>query len=91
MVPALGQSQGAPDAVAAWRAANERRILDELVQLVALPNVARNEADMQANAALLVSRVPTLALKGISVPPNAAPLLLILVAAAAATTGSRSR
>ena len=37
-----------------------------------------------ANAALLVSRVPTLALKAISVPPNAAPILLILVAAAAA-------
>lgn len=37
-----------------------------------------------ANATLLVSRVPTLALKAVSVPPNAAPLLLILVAAAAA-------
>ncbi len=37
-----------------------------------------------ANAALLVSRVPTLALKAVSVPANAAPLLLILVAAAAA-------
>ncbi len=37
-----------------------------------------------ANAALLVSRVPTIALKAISVPPNAAPLLLILVAVAAA-------
>lgn len=36
------------------------------------------------NAALLVSRVPTLALKAISVPENAAPILLILVAAAAA-------
>lgn len=36
------------------------------------------------NAALLVSRVPTLALKAISVPTNAAPILLILIAAAAA-------
>lgn len=36
------------------------------------------------NAALLVSRIPTLALKAISVPPNAAPILLILIAAAAA-------
>jgi CDP-diacylglycerol--serine O-phosphatidyltransferase len=36
------------------------------------------------NAALLVSRVPTIALKAISVPENAAPILLILVAAAAA-------
>lgn len=39
---------------------------------------------LAANAALLVSRVPTLALKAISVPPDAAPILLILVAAAAA-------
>jgi CDP-diacylglycerol--serine O-phosphatidyltransferase len=39
---------------------------------------------LAANAALLVSRVPTLALKSVSVPPNAAPVLLILVAAAAA-------
>jgi CDP-diacylglycerol--serine O-phosphatidyltransferase len=37
-----------------------------------------------ACAALLVSRVPTIALKAISVPPNAAPILLILVALAAA-------
>ena len=37
-----------------------------------------------ANAALLVSRVPTLALKSVSMPPNAAPVLLILIAAAAA-------
>ncbi|MET0702988.1 MAG: phosphatidylcholine/phosphatidylserine synthase [Mycobacterium sp.] len=37
-----------------------------------------------ACAALLVSRVPTVALKAISVPPNAAPILLILVAVAAA-------
>ena len=37
---------------------------------------------LAANAALLVSRVPTLALKAISVPPNAAPILLILVAVA---------
>lgn len=36
------------------------------------------------NAALLVSRVPTVALKALSVPPNAAPILLILIAAAAA-------
>ena len=42
-----------PSGVAAWRAANERRILDELMQVTSLPNVARNEADMQANAALL--------------------------------------
>jgi len=39
---------------------------------------------LAANSLLLVSRVPTLALKAISVPANAAPILLILVAAAAA-------
>jgi CDP-diacylglycerol--serine O-phosphatidyltransferase len=39
---------------------------------------------LAANSALLVSRVPTLALKSISVPANAAPILLILVAVAAA-------
>ena len=37
-----------------------------------------------ANSALLVSRVPTMALKAITVPENAAPILLILVAAGAA-------
>jgi CDP-diacylglycerol--serine O-phosphatidyltransferase len=37
-----------------------------------------------ANAALLVSRVPTLALKSVSMPTNAAPILLIAIAAAAA-------
>jgi CDP-diacylglycerol--serine O-phosphatidyltransferase len=39
---------------------------------------------LAANSALLVSRVPTIAAKAISVPPNAAPILLILVALAAA-------
>ena len=39
---------------------------------------------LAANSALLVSRVPTLALKSVSVPPNAAPILLMLVAVAAA-------
>ena len=43
---------------------------------------------LAANAALLVSRVPTLALKSVSVPPNAAPILLILVAGAAAATAA---
>jgi acetylornithine deacetylase/succinyl-diaminopimelate desuccinylase-like protein len=36
--------------VAAWRAAHERQILDELLQLVAIPNVAGADADMQRNA-----------------------------------------
>jgi CDP-diacylglycerol---serine O-phosphatidyltransferase len=39
---------------------------------------------LAANSVLLISRVPTIALKAISVPPNAAPILLIIVALAAA-------
>jgi acetylornithine deacetylase/succinyl-diaminopimelate desuccinylase-like protein len=39
--------------VAAWRAQHERQILDELIQLVSIPNVAGNDADMQRNAELL--------------------------------------
>jgi acetylornithine deacetylase/succinyl-diaminopimelate desuccinylase-like protein len=41
--------------VAAWRAAHERKILDELLQLVAMPNVAGSDADMRRNADHLVS------------------------------------
>ena len=39
---------------------------------------------LAANSILLVSRVPTLALKSVSVPANSAPILLGLVAPAAA-------
>lgn len=39
---------------------------------------------LAANSVLLVSRVPTLALKSVSVPANAAPILLVLIAAVAA-------
>lgn len=52
-VPCLALAQGTPRTVAEWRARNERRILDELMQVVSLPNVARNNADMMANADLL--------------------------------------
>jgi acetylornithine deacetylase/succinyl-diaminopimelate desuccinylase-like protein len=36
--------------VAAWRAQHERQIVDELLQLVAIPNVAGNDADLRRNA-----------------------------------------
>ena len=36
--------------IAAWRAAHERQIVDELMAFVALPNVAGNDADMRKNA-----------------------------------------
>lgn len=39
--------------VADWRSTHERQIVDQLLQLVSLPNVARNEADMQRNAGQL--------------------------------------
>jgi acetylornithine deacetylase/succinyl-diaminopimelate desuccinylase-like protein len=38
-----------------WRAAHERQILAELVQLVSLPNIASNQADILKNANLLTT------------------------------------
>ena len=35
--------------IATWRAQHERQIVDELMQLVAIPNVAGTDADMQRN------------------------------------------
>ena len=45
----------AQSSVAAWRAERERQIVDELLQLVSIPNVAGNDADMQRNADLLAT------------------------------------
>ena len=42
-----------PRPIAAWRAQHERQIVDELLQLVSIPNVAGNDADMRRNADLL--------------------------------------
>jgi acetylornithine deacetylase/succinyl-diaminopimelate desuccinylase-like protein len=36
--------------IAAWRALHERQIVDELMQFVALPNVAGNDVEMRKNA-----------------------------------------
>ena len=46
-------AQPSTAAIASWRAAHERQIVEELIQVVSLPNVARNESDMRANATLL--------------------------------------
>lgn len=46
---------GLRDAVRAWRAAHEKTILGELTELLALPNLASNRADMEANARHLVA------------------------------------
>ena len=42
-----------PRPIAAWRAQHERQIVDEFLQLVSIPNVAGNDADMRRNADLL--------------------------------------
>jgi acetylornithine deacetylase/succinyl-diaminopimelate desuccinylase-like protein len=47
---AAAQQGAVGPAVAEWRAGNERRIVDEFLGLLALPNVAREEADMRRNA-----------------------------------------
>ena len=38
-----------------WRTKNERQILAELMQLVSLPNLAANRADIARNADLLTA------------------------------------
>lgn len=45
-----GLAAAQPPGVAEWRAAHERAIVEELATLVAIPNVAGNDADMRRNA-----------------------------------------
>lgn len=42
-----------PASIATWRAQHERQIVDELLQLVALPNVAGDEAGIRRNVEML--------------------------------------
>lgn len=44
-----------PNDIGAWRAAHERAIVDELMNLVALPNVAGVDGDLHRNAAVLTT------------------------------------
>lgn len=53
LIAAPLHAQPSTAAIASWRTAHERQIVDELIQVVSLPNVARNESDMRANATLL--------------------------------------
>ena len=46
---------GAQSPVATWTTQHQREIVDEFSTLLAIPNVARNEADMRRNAELLKS------------------------------------
>lgn len=55
LLVAAARTAAQTDAVAAWRASHERQILDELLGLVALPNVAGTAADMERNAAHLAT------------------------------------
>lgn len=47
-LPCVAQS-----AVSAWVDQHQRQIVDEFIALLSIPNVARNDADMRRNAALL--------------------------------------
>ena len=51
--PGLPQGAAVRDRVRSYRQTHERAILEELRQLVALPNVARDVEDIAKNAALL--------------------------------------
>ena len=77
--PLRGQ---APVAVTAWRAAHERQIVEELIQLVAMPNVARNEADMRANSTLLTQLFQRRGFTVESSTGAGAPVILATMAAA---------
>ena len=50
LMPLPAQS---PTAVATWTAQHQRDIVDEFITLLSIPNIARNDADMRRNAALL--------------------------------------
>jgi len=52
---AVGQTAAQTSPITTWRAAHERQILDELLGLVAIPNVAGVDADMRRNADHLVA------------------------------------
>ncbi|HEX6315828.1 MAG TPA: M20/M25/M40 family metallo-hydrolase [Gemmatimonadaceae bacterium] len=49
----LAPEAGGQSAVAAWTSQHQRQIIDEFATLLAVPNVARQDADMRRNAELL--------------------------------------
>src|SRR6186713_1370734 len=57
LVPGVGFAQSNPAARAAreWRQQHERAIVDELVRLVAIPNITSDKPNIQRNAELIVS------------------------------------
>ena len=74
--PMLAAQSATPAAVRAWRSAHERQIVDELMTLVALPNVARNAADMRANARMLTQRFEQRGFTVTASSDSSAPVLL---------------
>jgi acetylornithine deacetylase/succinyl-diaminopimelate desuccinylase-like protein len=59
-----------------WRAAHERQILDELLRLVSLPNIASNREDIARNAALLTTLFEQRGFVVESVATKGSPILL---------------
>src|SRR6187455_2688764 len=60
-----------------WRAKHERQVIAELIQLVSLPNIASNKADIAKNADLLTSMFEK---RGFAVKRIATPGSPVLVA-----------
>lgn len=50
VLAAAAAAAAQPGPIATWRAQHERQIVDELLQLVSIPNVAGNDEDMRRNA-----------------------------------------
>jgi acetylornithine deacetylase/succinyl-diaminopimelate desuccinylase-like protein len=59
-----------------WRAKNERAILAELIQLVSLPNIAANKADIAKNADLLTAMFEKRGFKVARVATPGSPILI---------------
>lgn len=59
-----------------WRAAHERQILDELIELVSLPNIAANQADIAKNADLLTRMFERRGFAVARITTKGSPLLL---------------
>jgi acetylornithine deacetylase/succinyl-diaminopimelate desuccinylase-like protein len=72
LVAALAAAQSNPAAVAArkWREQHERAILDEFIELLKVPNIARDKANIQRNADLIAKMLEQrgVAAKLVSVP-----------------------
>lgn len=51
----VAAAQSGPERLTEWRRAHEREIVRELMELVSVPNIATNEADMKRNAARLTT------------------------------------